>query len=280
MDDPNITMEEYIRLEEEKARRHGRTFNWQTATHGKMEYCENKDDSFTILKTKYPAIVFDDTSDATLSCEPTLSPFDNHKIDFKISFDESNDEDYMNEFHAIVYNDLKSKSDQLIESSGWQKHPILMEKTETQTGWVGFEDGLAGLDTGDENHIRTLADYSKPSYEGFRNTIELLVGNNMGFPLPVMEFPLPEEVPTASEESSHCQKKRDATAVKIRTATKVKKDSYEALGDVTTTGSASDGTGKKKGRTVTLTIDDMQKRKNDVKARTTLMLSLLDEHQL
>nr|GEV52042.1 hypothetical protein [Tanacetum cinerariifolium] len=31
----------------------------------------------------------------------------------------------------------------------------------------------------------------------------------------VMEFPLPEEVPTASEESSHCQKKRDATAVKI-----------------------------------------------------------------
>nr|GEW88677.1 putative ribonuclease H-like domain-containing protein [Tanacetum cinerariifolium] len=31
----------------------------------------------------------------------------------------------------------------------------------------------------------------------------------------VMKFPLPEEVPTASEESSHCQKKRDATAVKI-----------------------------------------------------------------
>nr|GEV53813.1 hypothetical protein [Tanacetum cinerariifolium] len=34
MDDPNITMEEYTRLEEEKARRHGRTFNWQTATFG------------------------------------------------------------------------------------------------------------------------------------------------------------------------------------------------------------------------------------------------------
>nr|GEX89755.1 hypothetical protein [Tanacetum cinerariifolium] len=44
--------------------------------------------------------------------------------------------------------------------------------------------------------------------------------------------------------------------------------------------SASDGTGKKKGRTVTLTADDMQKRKNDVKARTTLLLSLPDEHQL
>nr|GFC93592.1 hypothetical protein [Tanacetum cinerariifolium] len=35
------------------------------------------------------------------------------------------------------------------------------------------------------------------------------------FPLPVIEFPLPEEVPTASEESSHCQKKREAAAVKI-----------------------------------------------------------------
>nr|GEY56358.1 hypothetical protein [Tanacetum cinerariifolium] len=46
------------------------------------------------------------------------------------------------------------------------------------------------------------------------------------------------------------------------------RDSYEALGDVATTGSASDGTGNKKGRTVTLTTDDMQKRKNDVKART------------
>ncbi|GJY39433.1 hypothetical protein Tco_0425797 [Tanacetum coccineum] len=95
MDDPNITMEEYIRLEEEKARRHGQTFNWQTATYDKMKYCKNKDDSFTNLETEYPTIVFDDTSDATLSCEPTVSPLDNNEIDFKISFDESDDEDYM-----------------------------------------------------------------------------------------------------------------------------------------------------------------------------------------
>nr|GEV35431.1 Gag-Pol polyprotein [Tanacetum cinerariifolium] len=61
------------------------------------------------------------------------------------------------------------------------------------------------------------------------------------FPLPVIEFPLPEEVPTAKFG-----------------------DSYEAPAENPTTGSASDGTGKKKGRTVTLTADDMQKRKNDV----------------
>ncbi|GKA84539.1 zinc finger, CCHC-type containing protein, partial [Tanacetum coccineum] len=32
---------------------------------------------------------------------------------------------------------------------------------------------------GDENPIRTLGDYSKPSHEGYGNTIELLIGNNV-----------------------------------------------------------------------------------------------------
>ncbi|GKA32902.1 hypothetical protein Tco_0719269 [Tanacetum coccineum] len=32
---------------------------------------------------------------------------------------------------------------------------------------------------GDENLIRTLRDYSKPSHEGYRNTIELPEGNNV-----------------------------------------------------------------------------------------------------
>ncbi|GKA93604.1 hypothetical protein Tco_0815590 [Tanacetum coccineum] len=97
MDDQNITMEEYIRLEEEKAQRHGRTFNLQTATYGKMKYCEEEDDSFTNFETEYPAIVFDDTSDATLSCEPTVSPLNENEIDFRIPFDEFDDEDYMND---------------------------------------------------------------------------------------------------------------------------------------------------------------------------------------
>nr|GEU35283.1 putative reverse transcriptase domain-containing protein [Tanacetum cinerariifolium] len=57
-------------------------------------------------------------------------------------------------------------------------------------------------------------------------------------------------------------------------------DSYEAPGDVVATGLATEGTDKKKGRTVALTTEDMQKRKNDVMARTTLLLALPDEHQL
>nr|GEY82720.1 zinc finger, CCHC-type [Tanacetum cinerariifolium] len=32
---------------------------------------------------------------------------------------------------------------------------------------------------GDANPIRTLGDYSKPSHEGYRNTIELPAGNNV-----------------------------------------------------------------------------------------------------
>ncbi|GKF03635.1 hypothetical protein Tco_0030558, partial [Tanacetum coccineum] len=36
MDEPNITMEEYIRLKEEKARNRSKVFNWETAKYGKI----------------------------------------------------------------------------------------------------------------------------------------------------------------------------------------------------------------------------------------------------
>nr|GEW75088.1 hypothetical protein [Tanacetum cinerariifolium] len=60
-------------------------------------------------------------------------------------------------------------------------------------------------------------------------------------------------------------------------------DSYEvptSTASTMTTDTPSGETGKKLRRTVTLTAEDMQKKKNDVKARTTLLLSLPDEHQL
>ncbi|GKE86875.1 hypothetical protein Tco_1560617 [Tanacetum coccineum] len=132
MDDPNITMEEYIRLEEEKAHRRGKVYNWKTATYGKIWDNEDVHDLGSV-ETEFPSIVFNDTltSEATLSCEPTVSSL-NNEIDFRISFDDSDDEDYTptvsyfddldffkdfeNEFPAIVYNDaLTSKSDLLTE---------------------------------------------------------------------------------------------------------------------------------------------------------------------
>ncbi|GJW94514.1 hypothetical protein Tco_0174186 [Tanacetum coccineum] len=95
MDDPNITIEEYIRLEEEKARKRGKVYNWETAKYGKIWYDEDVHDLRSV-ETEFPAIVFDDafTSEVTPYYEPTVSPLNDNKIDFRISFDESDDEDY------------------------------------------------------------------------------------------------------------------------------------------------------------------------------------------
>ncbi|GJY71783.1 hypothetical protein Tco_0475486 [Tanacetum coccineum] len=94
MDDPSITIEEYIRLEKEKARRRGKVYNWETATYGKI--WDNKDvHNLGSIEIEFPAIVFNDTltSEVALSCEPTVSSLNNDEIDFRISFDESDDED-------------------------------------------------------------------------------------------------------------------------------------------------------------------------------------------
>ncbi|GKC21487.1 phospholipase-like protein, partial [Tanacetum coccineum] len=100
-------------LEEEKARRRSKVYNWETATYGKIWDNEDVYDLGSV-ETKFPAIIFNDTltSEATLTCEPTVSSLNDNEIDFRISFDESGDEDYTNEFPAIVYNDaLTSKFD-------------------------------------------------------------------------------------------------------------------------------------------------------------------------
>ncbi|GJV65250.1 hypothetical protein Tco_1476078, partial [Tanacetum coccineum] len=74
MDDPNITMKVYIKLEEEKAQKHSKVYNWETATYGKIWDNEDVHDLRSV-ETEFPAIVFNDTltSKATLSCEPTIA---------------------------------------------------------------------------------------------------------------------------------------------------------------------------------------------------------------
>nr|GEX36540.1 hypothetical protein [Tanacetum cinerariifolium] len=57
-------------------------------------------------------------------------------------------------------------------------------------------------------------------------------------------------------------------------------DSYKAPLEETGKGPASESSAKKKERTVVIRTEDIQKRKNDVKARTTLLLAIPDEHQL
>ncbi|GJU26835.1 hypothetical protein Tco_1165456 [Tanacetum coccineum] len=151
MNDPNITMEEYIRLEEEKAQSRGLVFDWQTAKFGRSKhYYEEKcltdfkkefpaivfgeingnsfnskqggvireyDDEGEDFETEFPGIVFN-VSKTTPPCEPTVSPPNDNELHFRISCDESDDEDYTvifdeNSFSykMVSLNDLKTGSE-------------------------------------------------------------------------------------------------------------------------------------------------------------------------
>ncbi|GJW06251.1 ribonuclease H-like domain-containing protein [Tanacetum coccineum] len=56
-------------------------------------------------------------------------------------------------------------------------------------------------------------------------------------------------------------------------------DSYKAPLEETGKGVTDEGSAKKMGKTVAITTKDMQKRRNDVKAKTTLLLAVPNEHQ-
>ncbi|GKA38416.1 hypothetical protein Tco_0730967, partial [Tanacetum coccineum] len=88
----------------------------ETAKYGKIWYDEDVLDLRSV-ETKFPAVVFNNnlTSNETLSGEPTVSSLNNNEIDFRISFDESDDEDYTVVFDKnsfsykiISTNDLKT----------------------------------------------------------------------------------------------------------------------------------------------------------------------------
>nr|GEU43223.1 hypothetical protein [Tanacetum cinerariifolium] len=118
MDDPNITMEEYIRLEEEKAQRHGRTFNWKTATYENdndkvdmpspeltVSYFDDLD-HFKDFENEFPAIVYNDglTSNLDFLTKPTVSP--QHIDEFNLKNDTSLSKHDEEEQNIMYFNDL------------------------------------------------------------------------------------------------------------------------------------------------------------------------------
>ncbi|GKE35086.1 hypothetical protein Tco_1454408, partial [Tanacetum coccineum] len=112
MDSPNITMEEYIRLEEEKARQNGKVYNRETATYGKIRYDEDVH-GLRSVETEFPAIVFNDE----LSSEKhsLVNPHYYNDLDYF--------KDFEKEFLAIVYNDaLTSKLDFLTQPTVIPQH--------------------------------------------------------------------------------------------------------------------------------------------------------------
>ncbi|GJV41768.1 zinc finger, CCHC-type containing protein [Tanacetum coccineum] len=71
MNDLNITIEQYIQLEEEKACRRAQVYNWETATYGKIWYDEDVH-YLRSFEKKFLAIVYKDalTSEQGISSEP------------------------------------------------------------------------------------------------------------------------------------------------------------------------------------------------------------------
>ncbi|GJX65195.1 hypothetical protein Tco_0299538 [Tanacetum coccineum] len=105
MDDPDITMEEYVRLETEKALRKGKVYNWETSTYGKIWYDEDVY-YLRFFDEEFPAIINNDALASKLgfSSEPTISPQHIDEINLKneTSLSEYDDEKY----NVISYNDL------------------------------------------------------------------------------------------------------------------------------------------------------------------------------
>ncbi|GKB65270.1 hypothetical protein Tco_0921456 [Tanacetum coccineum] len=120
MNDPNITMEEYIQLMADKSHKRGQMFDWETATYTNIY---DDIDLFKDFEVDFPAIVYNDAlaSDPEVSFEPTVSPHNAIKVDFDftVSFAESDDEDYTfiydknsSSYKLISVNDLKSDTGQ------------------------------------------------------------------------------------------------------------------------------------------------------------------------
>ncbi|GKA36570.1 hypothetical protein Tco_0723061 [Tanacetum coccineum] len=97
-------------------------------------------DYFKDFETDFPAIVYEDalTSDHEISSKHMVSPFDDNEIDFKISFDESNNEDYTfiydkNSFSykLISVNDLKMDSKNDNDEVNISSDDVVIEQTDS-----------------------------------------------------------------------------------------------------------------------------------------------------
>ncbi|GJX60228.1 ribonuclease H-like domain-containing protein [Tanacetum coccineum] len=88
-------------------------------------------------------------------------------------------------------------------------------------------------------------------------------------------FPLLEYFPTASEVYSTVSESFPLLMFQLLEEFG---DSYKAPLEETGKGVTDEGSAKKMGKTVAITTKDMQKRRNDVKAKTTLLLAVPNEH--
>ncbi|GKC23725.1 hypothetical protein Tco_1413608 [Tanacetum coccineum] len=105
MEDRDMTMEEYVQYETEKALSNCKVYNWETVMYGKIRYVDDIND-LRFFETKFPSIVYDDALSLELgfSSEPTVSSqhFDEVNLKNETLVFEYDDKEY----NVISYNDL------------------------------------------------------------------------------------------------------------------------------------------------------------------------------
>ncbi|GJZ73439.1 hypothetical protein Tco_0637585 [Tanacetum coccineum] len=121
MDNPNITMEEYIRLKEEKAHRHGKVYNWETATYDSENYKEkvnmpsfpshtvsyfNDLDFLKDFECEFPAIVYNDALTSKSDSSTELVEIHHHIDEFDLKTETSLSKCDEEEQNILYFNDL------------------------------------------------------------------------------------------------------------------------------------------------------------------------------
>nr|GEW84277.1 hypothetical protein [Tanacetum cinerariifolium] len=132
----NLTMEEYIELEAKKARIGSQIFNWKTATSGKVNYHGNID-YFRDIDADFPVIIYNDalTTNHEVSSEPMVRPLDDNEIEFRISLDKFDDENYICiydkssfSYKLFSFNDLKTNSEKDIDEVKLPCNDVIVER--------------------------------------------------------------------------------------------------------------------------------------------------------
>ncbi|GJS12323.1 hypothetical protein Tco_0369119 [Tanacetum coccineum] len=154
-----------------------------------------------------------------------------------------------------------------------------------------FRNPFSSTTIGDENPIRTLRDYSKPSHEGYRNTIELPVGNNVGVGFKRFQDIL---IVTAAQLSTGWRfttawkdyADRDEESIGDYDLWSMRMEqylthNYYALWDVIVNGDApAIASASAESPIPPKTAEQKLARKNKLKAKSTLLLAIHDEHLL